>query len=254
MNPVIEEAEITAKTVLTQDLFVFKLSAPRISASAKPGQFVQIDPGEKFFLRRPFSIQDAYGDEIEILIKVVGEGTASLLRREQPWNILGPLGCAFSPPYDGEICLVGGGVGAAPLKFLWRYLNDIGRSVEFFIGARSASEIPVDKTDPVFSHLKIAADDGSFGFKGTVVEYLKSELPPEARPYICACGPRPMLSALRNLMLERDLIGEFSLESRMACGMGVCQGCAVPVDGGYKLVCKDGPVFPFDEIDGRYWK
>jgi NAD(P)H-flavin reductase len=74
------------------------------------------------------------------------------------------------------------------------------------------------------------------------------------KPYIYACGPLPMLKALRELMLTRGIKGEFSLESRMGCGMGVCQGCAIQVKDGYKLACKNGPVFPFQEIGEKFYQ
>ena len=255
MSPIIEEAEVIAKTVLSPDLFVFILSAPRISAIAKPGQFVQIDPGDKFFLRRPFSIQDAYGDEIEILIKVVGEGTQALVNKESPWNLIGPLGNSFTINPDTTPILVAGGVGVAPLKFLAIKLLEKDISFHFFVGARTPQDNPIHPDDKINSIVNYAFDEGADSFQGTVVQYISKYLITIHKPaFFQACGPLLMLAELRRFMISREFQGEFSLESRMACGMGICQGCAVPVKGGYKLVCKDGAVFPFDEIDGSYWK
>jgi dihydroorotate dehydrogenase electron transfer subunit len=102
--------------------------------------------------------------------------------------------------------------------------------------------------------LKISTDDGSKGFKGTVVEHVVKTINIKDSPRIFACGPKMMLKVLRKFMLKKELQGEFSLENRMGCGMGVCQGCAIPVRNGYKLVCKDGPVFDFAEIGDEYWQ
>jgi len=139
------------------------------------------------------------------------------------------------------------------VKFLASRLLKNYLPYKFYAGARTSSELPFPPEETLFPHLNIATDDGSLSFKGTVVELLASELDKTKNPYIHACGPRPMLAALRKLMLERNIPGEFSLENRMACGAGVCQSCAIPVQDGFKLVCKDGPVFPFDEIDTSYW-
>lgn len=249
----LESAPIAGKWEINPGLHFFKLIAPRIAGSARPGQFVEIDPGEEFFLRRPFSIQDAYGDTVEILVKVVGKGTAKLVEREDAWNLLGPLGNEFSRPEGMTPVLVGGGVGVAPLKFLFNTLNRSNIEVKkFLIGAQTAAEIPIHIEDPIRGSLTIATDDGSEGFRGTVVDLLKQTIDSLVKPYIYACGPQPMLTALRKFMLEKGLDGEFSIESRMACGMGVCQGCAVPVGQGFKLVCRDGPVFRLGE-GGEGW-
>ncbi len=251
MSVFIEKTSILSKTEISPGLYVFRLAAPKIAESARPGQFVQIDPGDRFFLRRPFSIQDADGAEIELLIKVVGKGTAALVQLEGPWDVIGPLGTGFTLKRESKSILVGGGVGVAPLKMLYRAMARGGLNPAFYVGARAAGEIPFAPDDPVRDALNIATDDGSEGFRGTVVECLKAQIAAGDRLFIYACGPSPMLAALREFMLERGLDGEFSLENRMACGMGVCQGCALPVEEGYKLVCKEGPVLPFSQIDER---
>lgn len=250
----IEKAELIEKIVITGNLYIFRLNSPKIANISFPGQFVEIDPGEKFFLRRPFSIQNAENGILEILVKVVGDGTASLVELTEKWDIIGPLGNTFSHPKGKTPVLVGGGVGFAPVKFLAARLLKNYINYKFYTGARTALELPFTRQDSLFPNLKIASDDGSIGFKGTVVDMLESELDKIQTPYIHACGPKPMLKSLRQLLLEKNIPGEFSLENRMACGVGVCQGCAVPVVDGFKLVCKDGPIFPFELIDEGYWK
>lgn len=249
MTVVLEKAPVKYESEIAPGLFVFRLDAPRIAESARPGQFVQIDPGDEFFLRRPFSIQDAGEGEIELLIKVVGRGTAALVKRGSPWDVMGPLGAGFTIHSNLKAVLVGGGVGVAPLKMLFKILERQGVPADFYVGAGTARDIPFAADDPLRGRLITATDDGSAGFKGTVVDCLRTNLKEGDEPFIYACGPEPMLFALRDFMLERGLDGEFSLESRMACGMGVCQGCAVPAGEGYILVCKEGPVAPFNYIE-----
>ena len=254
MNPVLEKTEVIEKIEISPGLFIVKLESEKISKSAQPGQFVEVDPGGEFFLRRPFSIMNAYWGTIELLIKIVGDGTRSLLELKTPWDLIGPLGNTFTVEADTTPVLAGGGVGAAPLKFFAERLYNDGRNFEFYLGARTAKEIPLEKSDKLAEIINFATDDGSEGFHGTVVQSLEDALGFVENPFIYACGPKPMLAALREFMLENEIDGDFSLENRMACGIGVCQGCAVPVEDGFKLVCKDGPVFPFDYIDESYWK
>jgi dihydroorotate dehydrogenase electron transfer subunit len=250
--PVIEDTKIIEKVQINPHLYLFKLQAPKIARLSRPGQFVEIDPGDEFFLRRPFSIQDAYEDIIELLIKVVGRGTEALVIKTSDWNLLGPLGNNFSPR-EGQKILVAGGVGFAPLKFLYMSMRRSGINSEFIYGAQNIDNIPFSKGDQVFKELDIATEDGSFGIKGTAIDLLQRRLKKNSQYYIYACGPLPMLSALRDLMLERGWGGEFALESRMGCGVGVCQGCAVPIKTEYKLVCKDGPVFDYRNIREEFW-
>ena len=250
--PILETAKVIGRAEINSGLFVFRLESPQIAGLAKPGQFLEIDPGRRFFLRRPFSIQDADSGILEILIKVVGEGTAELVENTGKWNIFGPLGRGFDTEAEGDAVLVGGGVGVAPLKMLYREFQRRNRDSTFLIGARTEAEIPMASDDPVRSELVIATDDGSAGFQGTVVELLQDALPSRLNPYIYACGPLPMLKALKEYMREKELPGEFSLENRMACGMGVCQGCGIPSGDAYKMVCKDGPVLNVEEIGEEY--
>jgi dihydroorotate dehydrogenase electron transfer subunit len=254
MTPVIEITTVIDKIEFNPSLYQFKLKAPIIAGISKPGQFVEIDPGDRFFLRRPFSIQDAKRDIIEILVKVVGAGSDSLVKKESAWNLIGPLGNSFSDK-NGHKVLIAGGVGFAPLKFLYQDFKRRGLDSDFIFGAPSFKDIPISGDDKLLKDIDTATEDGSHGFKGTALDLLKKRLEKKnIQPYIYACGPLPMLSALRDLMAERGWEGEFALENRMGCGMGVCQGCAIPVKDGYKLVCKDGPVFDYRQIAESYWK
>lgn len=273
MLPLIEKVAVKEKREIFPGMYEFILEGREISSYAHPGQFVEIDTGDAFFLRRPFSIQNADDDNLEILVKVVGRGTEALVKREEEWNLMGPLGRGFKYRETDSALMVGGGVGIAPLKFLYKRIT--GRAVRygtlsyaepstqkslfelaerkrirFLVGARTAGEIPLHKNDPLRQEAIIATDDGSEGFKGTVVDMLEaqSELWEDA-PAIFACGPTPMLKAMYDFIRRRGLAGQFSLESRMACGVGICQGCALPFKEGYRLVCKEGPVFDIDDLN-----
>jgi dihydroorotate dehydrogenase electron transfer subunit len=192
------------------------------------------------------------GDNIELLFNVVGAGTRSMSARRvgDGLDILGPLGTPFGTGTEFRTAIiVGGGLGVAPLPFLLNELRAHGKVVETILGARTAGQL-------VRRHLEqaiVATDDGSEGWKGTVVDLLEDRLHrhiPE-RPKIFACGPTPMLKALGAMAIRRGIECELSLEGDMACGIGICQGCPVETVGGkrkYALVCTDGPTFHAQDV------
>jgi dihydroorotate dehydrogenase electron transfer subunit len=198
-------------------------------------------------LRRPFSVYHRDGDSLQVIFNVVGLGTRILASGPSgdPLDVIGPLGNAFGvlDDYD-EAVLVAGGLGIAPMPMLTAELKSAGKNIHTYLGARSASQIVRDHLENV----SVATDDGSAGSRGTVVDLLREKLrnAPYPRPKIFSCGPTPMLSALAALAEEFNIPCELSLESPMACGIGICQGCPVEVRGGprkYALVCKEGTVF-----------
>ena len=221
-----------------------------MSASAQPGQFVNIlasDNGQGPLLRRPFSISRIEDDIIELIFHAIGSGT-KILSRKRPGDridVIGPLGQPYhiDAEYDTAL-LVAGGIGVAPFPFLTDHVLKKNKRIETFVGYRN--------TKQVFTrHLKqvsIATDDGSEGFHGNVVQLLESSLVQDqyGKAKIFACGPTVMLKALAALARRMNICCEMSLEGQMACGFGICQGCAVERatdTAAYALVCKDGPVF-----------
>jgi dihydroorotate dehydrogenase electron transfer subunit len=240
---------------VAENIFVLGFEAPPIAQEARPGQFINIKvrAGNDPLLRRPFSVYRTAGERVEILFNVVGKGTEllSLSRSGDPIDVIGPLGVPFTvraDDYDTAI-LVGGGLGVAPLPLLGRKAQAAGKEVLTLIGARTASQLVTAHLD----NLRIATDDGSRGYQGTVVDLLASTLrmggPSRARVF--GCGPTPMLRALAELCVAEGLACEVSLEGPMACGMGICQGCPVELVGetkGYALICKDGPTFDVRRI------
>jgi dihydroorotate dehydrogenase electron transfer subunit len=236
------------------NIYLLTFHSPTIASSAKAGQFVNIRISELVYplLRRPFSVYHVDAENVEVVYNTVGIGTKllSTKRISDVLDVIGPLGSPFNTDDDYDTgLLVAGGIGVAPLPMLTSSILASGRKIVTFLGARSRDQL-------VSSHLKnihLATDDGSAQFHGTVVDLLRSHL--EKRKYLnpkmFGCGPTPMLKELSLLADEFKIPCEVSLESAMACGIGLCQGCPVEIvggDGKYALVCKDGAVFDLRKI------
>lgn len=244
------------------------LEAPGIARAARPGQFVmlQVHGGRDPLLRRPMSVCRAPGASrrrVEILYKVVGEGTRRLSR--QPVGVrlaaLGPLGNGFRLPAGrrgGEEpppLLVAGGVGIAIFPFLAEALRARGARPLLLYGARTSRDlVGLDLFRSRGVDVRLATEDGSRGTKGFVTALLEPLLGGAGpRPAIFACGPTPMLRAVGALALERGAPCQLALESQMPCGIGVCLGCVVACPGDasgpiYRRVCTEGPVFEAGEV------
>jgi dihydroorotate dehydrogenase electron transfer subunit len=244
MCPVHSCEEVAAKT------FLLRFHSPEIAASARPGQFVNIlaaTAGDGPLLRRPFSISRIEGSTVDIVFHVIGSGThlLSLKRTGDSLDVLGPLGLSFhtDAEYDTAV-IVAGGLGVAPFPFLTDDLLKRGKQIETFVGYRNARQVFTDH----LQNIHIATDDGSTGFRGTVVQLLEASLAQHnfGKIKIFACGPTVMLKSLTELARRLNVCCEMSLEGQMACGIGICQGCAVERSeraSTYALVCKDGPTF-----------
>ncbi|MGQ9536122.1 MAG: iron-sulfur cluster-binding protein [Actinomycetota bacterium] len=225
--------------------------------SPRPGQFVHLlCDGEGRIMRRPYSVFRLAGEKASVLVREVGGGSAWLRRRKSGdrLDILGPLGRGFLPPKEGEEpILVAGGTGIAPLAFLGRWLQGMGWRTRVLWGMEGGMDYG-DLPDRLAEELdlRVATADGSRGIRGTALDLLPAGKP--TRPTrIYACGPRSMLLTLVELLGEGGLCSlQVSVEERMACGVGACRGCAVPVvepPGGYRAACRDGPVFGGEELD-----
>ena len=253
------QTEIVFNRPVTRDTWIMGLRSPELAATTKPGQFVmiQVTPGIDPLLRRPFSICGVDEGCFMVLYRVVGKGTGIMTTIQPGENlpVLGPLGKGFSTPdKDSLPVLVAGGIGVAPLFFLAQSLG--ARKVEFLMGFRTAQEIihPDDFKAPN-RNVSIATDDGTEGHCGFVTELLPFFLEGHENLSLrlFACGPKPMLKKVAETALIRGIPCQVSLESAMACGFGVCQGCAVkaPPEGSpaYHYVCQNGPVFSVESID-----
>ncbi len=227
-------------------------SWPEEAGRPLPGQFLTIKASENPapLLRRPFALSgfDEKRNLASIIYQVRGPATRLLSELAEGKNIeiLSPLGNSFSLPAEGSTpLLVAGGIGLGPILYFARYLDDRGFAPRLIFGCRSKEFIP---RLPELSHGKIhfCTDDGSEGFKGTSVEFLKSlNWDDFTKPSLYSCGPHGMLLACHSLAEEREIPSETAMEQMMACGVGACMGCAIEVVGPekYARVCKEGPVF-----------
>jgi len=252
------------KEKFQEKVFKLTLSSPLISKTSKPGNFVHIkvSSNDHPLLRRAFSIHSIERNKksFDILFKVVGKGT-DILSKKSPGNtldILGPIGNSFSlPKKRKEIMLVAGGMGIAPLWFLFAHLTKRfhPNKLTFFLGAKDKDELLyAEKVKSVGARFIMTTDDGSVGRKGLVTEVFLKEI--KKRNYdhkklaVYSCGPRMMLKRMSEIAKRLDLFCQISLETHMACGVGACWGCVVKQKGGiYKRVCVDGPVFDAREVN-----
>jgi dihydroorotate dehydrogenase electron transfer subunit len=246
------------------------LVAPEIADDAKPGQFVEIGvpEGRQFLLRRPFSIHQAsrkggWAGTLEIAFTPVGPGTRWLTEIEAHdfLDVVGPLGRPFPYPAQPKSCLlVGGGYGAAPLYFLAQELRSRGKRVDMIVGARDQERVfKAVEAKRLSVQVAITTEDGSLGERGKVTDVLPGMVTRCETEVVYACGPNPMLRAVAEYCAEQGLATQVALEELMACGMGVCWTCVVPVvrrDGSgwdYLRSCVDGPVFSGARVWWEKW-
>jgi len=251
----------------------------------KPGQFFTfrpkaMEPGDAGLLRRPLAFAAFDGTSAFALYQVRGSGTKALsaAREGSTLDVIGALGNIFQLPLDEEKpFLLGGGIGIGPLLFLHATISAMNRPLDLLpsllLGFRSAAIVPefstalkippalaagcrvgLESLSKSLSLAKIATDDGTSGFAGTVLDALGAELAAGSaagafRRHYYACGPGPMLAALDALSRAEGVAAHISVEQWMACGVGACYGCVLPAaKGGYLRACADGPVFKGGEI------
>ena len=247
---------------------VLSLTAPGISETARPGHFVTLAMGgeeSSMVLRRAFAIHQVasrgvYGGTLDIAVAVQGRGTKWLAerRRHDTVSLVGPLGQPFSLPKQGVACvLVGGGYGSAPLFMLAQSLRERGCRVDMVIGAATEAKLfGVLELKRVASSLTITTDDGSAGVRGRVTDVLGDTMDRSGADVVYACGPMPMLAEVARISTKRRVFSQCAVEESMACGIGVCMTCVLPVigdDGVTRMVrsCTDGPVFRGDRVRWR---
>ena len=218
------------------------------SAITAPGQFINIKL-DGLFLRRPISVCDWDGDGLTIIYKVVGKGTEQMsgMKPGEALDCLSGLGNG----YDLAACadaplLIGGGVGVPPLYGLAKRLIASGKRPSVILGFNTASEIFYDMQFAALGvPVTVATADGTAGVRGFVTDAMPDACRPSGKaPYVCACGPEPMLKAVHALAGG----GQFSFEARMGCGFGACMGCTCQTVAGPKRICKEGPVMRYEEI------
>lgn len=237
---------------LMPGFFQMWLSAPELAVAVKPGQFLMVGCGDETVLRRPLSVHAVDENRLALLFTVRGKGTAWLAGRKhgQRLDIFGPMGNGFKiPPRAKNLLVVAGGIGIAPLYYAVDNAATAGKKVTLLMGAATKSQVyPADMLPPEVK-MVVVTEDGSEGQKGMVTDLIPNYV--SAADLVLVCGPllmyRHMAAEKKSLGIARKPV-QISLEMRMGCGVGVCYGCTVRTESGLKQVCKDGPVFPLDEV------
>ena len=241
--------------------FHLKLEAPEIATSVEPGHFVAVavgGVGGGMLLRRAFSIHRATPNEsIEVIFAEHGQGT-QWLAQQKPGDVIdivAPLGKPFALPRQPVGCvLVAGGYGSAPMMMLASELKKRGCQVEIVLGAATESKLfGVLESKAVADVVTVTTDDGSSGVRGLVTDVLPDAIKRTNAKAVYACGPMPMLKAVAKVSKEHDAYSQCAVEESMACGIGVCMTCVLPVigdDGVTRMVrsCVEGPVFRGDRV------
>lgn len=253
-----ESALIVSQECIAANIFSMWIQTERIASEAMPGQFISMytKDGSKL-LPRPISLCEIEKEKklIRVVYRVTGEGTGteqfSKLKAEERIDILGPLGNGFPMEAAGNknVMLIGGGIGVPPMLELAKQLA--GKKV-LVMGYRD--EQFLSKEFASHGEYYIATEDGSAGTKGNVMDaIIENHL---SADIIYACGPSPMLRAVKQYAEGKNIVCYISMEERMACGIGACLACVCrskEIDGHShvhnKRVCKDGPVFLSTEVE-----
>ncbi len=222
---------------------VYRLQLFGDTAGILPGQFVNIRVQGQF-LRRPISVCNIANGILTIIYKVVGVGTEAMshLPIGTQLDILTVLGNGYDLSKAGNApLLVGGGVGVPPMYMLARQLREMGKAVRVILGFNTKEEVFYEEEFRALGcEVVVTTVDGSHGVKGFVTNALDGK-----QSYYYTCGPLPMIKAL---LQAAGTNGEVSMEERMGCGFGACMGCTIQTTQGPKRVCKEGPVFPAEEL------
>ncbi len=239
--------------------------SPGVAELANPGQFVALAVGgatSANLLRRCFSIHRAkpsgtYGGTVDVVVAAHGAGTTWLtgLRPHDPVDVVGPLGRPFPLPADPVPCvLVGGGYGSAPLFWLAEALQARGCQVEMVLGAASDDRLfGVVEARRTADGVVVTTDDGSAGRRGWVSDVLGDVIDRTGAGVVYGCGPMAMLRSVTEIAGAHGAVAQVAVEESMACGVGVCMTCVLPVagnDGVTRMVrsCVEGPVFRGDRV------
>ena len=252
-------------TVLSQrslgnDIYDLVLQTKDIARAAKAGQFVSVYSNDKSkLLPRPISLCgiDREKGTLRLVYRVTGQGTGteefSRLKEGDTVKLLGPLGNGFTVEYGKKAFLIGGGIGVPPMLQLAKEMRAAGENLQVVMGYRNADTFLLDEFEAV-AETFVATEDGSLGTKGNVIDAIKNEK--LNADVIYACGPTPMLRALKNYAEENNMVCYISMEERMACGIGACLACVCKSrdkdahsNVNNKRICKEGPVFNAKEVE-----
>ena len=248
------KARVESQVQLADGVYSMELLAPEIASAARAGQFISVYTKDKSkLLPRPISLCgiDRERGILRIVYRVAGAGTAefSAYRAGDSVEIMGPLGNGFTLK-DKKAILIGGGIGAPPMLALMKELSCERTAV---LGYRDQQLFLKDEFEAC-GPVCVATEDGSAGTKGNVLDAIREQ--GVQGEIIYACGPTPMLRAVKAYAMEKGIECYISLEERMACGIGACLACVCQskdVDSHShvhnKRICKDGPVFAAEEVE-----
>jgi dihydroorotate dehydrogenase electron transfer subunit len=255
INPQYRQRAIQLREELSDDYFILWIWDEALGAAGSPGQFYEIRALASLAnlqavqaipkLFKPVSIYDNQGGRIGFMIKKVGAGTNALsrLRAGDTLELIGPCGNGFPLTRSKRVLLLSGGIGYPPLWYLQKELINHNQIYWMHGGASQGDIFPCDE---------IWTEDGSIGRKGRVCDQLQETLVKQEIDIVYSCGPEGLLRAATAVTTEMKIEHYCSMEAYMACGIGVCHGCAVPIgtpqDWTYRRVCKEGPVFNADSI------
>lgn len=257
-----ELVSVMSTKEIAQNTYQTFLESSSISSVVKPGQFINILPSNNWdkMMRRPMSVASQKEGEISIIYKVVGDGTQFMKNwgKGDVVDIIGPLGNYWENFKDTFPILIGGGVGIAPILNFHSLLNQQNIKHALIMGAQT-------KADHFMAHepskqIFMTTDNGTFGIHGNVLHPLKEIINLNvSSPKVFTCGPPAMMEAIKHYTDENEILCDVALETIMACGFGICQGCTVEYSENnnldahsyrhkFGLVCVDGPIFNAKEI------
>jgi dihydroorotate dehydrogenase electron transfer subunit len=246
------QGKVLSQDMLADGVYSMWIEAPSIAGAARPGQFVTVYCKDASrLLPRPISICEAEEDKIRLVYRLAGEGTRefSAYKAGDAIRLQGPLGNGF-PIKEGKAVLIGGGIGVPPMVQLAKTLPG---SVTVVSGYRN-NQLFLKKDLEKYASVLIATEDGSAGTRGNVIDAMMAH--EVTADVIYACGPAPMLRAIKNYAAERGILCYLSMEERMACGIGACLACVCKTKAEDEhthvhntRVCKDGPVFLAEEVE-----
>ncbi len=251
--------KVLSQRPIADQLFSMTIESPSdLRKGYEPGQFLhfRITDSFDFTLRRPLSIckVDLKKRQITVVYRASGEGTRRLSRLlpGDQVDVIGPLGHGF-PIHDEDqhAILIGGGIGVPPMVELGRHLQSRQIKITSVVGFASKRQAILLDELTAFGDVIVLSQDGSIGEEGLVTDALTDALCAGVSRYY-ACGPTPMLKAVKETMQIRNVPGYLSLEERMGCGIGICVGCVHPIERDQKVTnrktCKEGPVFLDQEV------
>lgn len=255
-NSILTKGKVIEQINLNNDYYKMKIKAPQIAMNAKPGQFVMLsiwktkDP----FLKRPFSFHkiEPKKGTFDILYKEVGKGTQIMANSNigDQVELIGPFGNGFEIPENiHNIAIVARGRGIAPLLPLVLVSKKRGIGIYAFLSAQTDNLLLCcNEVKSLSKKIFYTTDNGSKGIKGKVTDFLEKELEEVAIDVVYICGSKRLTRHIRKLQKKYNFSAFVSLEEHMACGIGACKGCVHRTKRGYERVCKEGPVFPVENV------